>query len=90
MQEMSPEMEQEVNSANLAAMRSRRSVAHYASMTYVDPGEKILYDSIAKAAAGKPILDIGVGGGRTVPHLTAMSADYTAIDYSAEMVAAFA
>jgi SAM-dependent methyltransferase len=83
-------MEREVNSANLAAMRSRKSVAHYASMTYVDPGEKILYDSIAEAAAGQPILDIGVGGGRTVPLLTAMSANYTAIDYSAEMVAAFA
>jgi SAM-dependent methyltransferase len=90
MREKIPEMEREVGSANLAAMRLRGTVMHYASVTYVDPGEKILYDSIADAAAGKPILDIGVGGGRTVPHLTAISTNYTAIDYSSEMVTAFA
>ena len=86
----SPEVEREVGSANLAAMRLKGAVTHYASMTYVDPGEKILYESIAELAAGKPILDIGVGGGRTVPHLTAMSSNYTAVDYSPEMVKAFA
>ncbi len=83
------EMDRKVNSANLAAMRLQRSITHYASETFIDPVERLFYDSIAEEAAGKPILDIGVGGGRTVPHLTAISADYTAIDYSPEMVAAF-
>lgn len=78
-----------VSSTNLAAMRSHGTVTHYASATYVDPGEKILYDSIAEEAAGKPILDIGVGGGRTVGPLTAISSDYTAVDYAPEMVTAF-
>jgi len=81
--------EQDVGTANLAAMRLRDAVEHYRSMTYIDPGEKILYETIAAEAAGKPVLDIGVGGGRTVPFLTAISSDYTAVDYSPEMVAAF-
>jgi len=89
MHDRSPEMER-VGSANLAAMRSRKTVMHYVSETYVDPVEEMFFDSIAKQAAGKPILDIGVGGGRTVPHLTAISTNYMAIDYSPEMVAAFA
>ncbi len=82
-------IEREIGSNNLAAMRSRGAVTDYASATYIDPGEKILYNSIAEQAAGKPILDIGVGVGRTVPRLTAISGDYTAVDYSPEMVVAF-
>jgi SAM-dependent methyltransferase len=85
MQNKSIEMEQ----ANLAAMRLRKTVVHYAAETYTHPAEQMLYDSIAESAAGKPILDIGVGGGRTVPLLTAISTNYTAVDYSPEMVAAF-
>jgi SAM-dependent methyltransferase len=84
-----PEIEREVSSANLAAMRSQKTVMHYVSETYVDPVEEMFFDSIAEQAAGKPILDIGVGGGRTVPFLTAISTNYTAIDYSPEMVTAF-
>jgi SAM-dependent methyltransferase len=82
-------IEREIGSNNLATMRSRGAVTDYALAAYIDPGEKILYDSIAEQAAGKPVLDIGVGVGRTVPHLTAISGDYTAVDYSPEMVAAF-
>lgn len=42
---------------------------------------------MADEVRNQPILDIGVGGGRTVPLLTAISQDYTAIDYMPEMVA---
>jgi SAM-dependent methyltransferase len=89
MHKKSPEMERAVNSANLTTMRLPGTVTHYLSETYDDPAEKMLYDSIAESAAGKPILDIGVGGGRTVPLLTPISTNYTAIDYSPEMVTAF-
>ena len=37
---------------------------------------------------GQPLLDLGVGGGRTLPLLRELSDDYTGIDYSAELVAA--
>jgi SAM-dependent methyltransferase len=36
---------------------------------------------------GEPLLDLGVGAGRTVPLLRALSHRYTAIDYLPEMVA---
>ena len=33
------------------------------------------------------ILDLGVGGGRTTPHLSSIAARYVGADYAAEMVA---
>ena len=50
------------------------------------PAERAIFAKIADEARGKPILDIGAGGGRLVPTLRAMSEDYTAIDYTPEMV----
>lgn len=79
----------DVGTINQMAMRQPRTVREYLNAEYIDPGEQALYDAIAPKAAGKPILDIGVGGGRTVGALTAISQDYTAIDYSPEMVEAF-
>lgn len=78
-----------VDAANKTAMRRAGTVKHYLHADYIDAGEKALYDAIKPEAAGRAILDIGVGGGRTTGALTAISADYTALDYSPEMVAAF-
>jgi len=41
---------------------------------------------VAAEASGRPVLDIGVGGGRTTSALTAISRDYTAIDYTPAMI----
>ncbi|AOZ01958.1 SAM-dependent methyltransferase [Cupriavidus sp. USMAHM13] len=51
-----------------------------------DPGEAAALALVADAARGAPLLDVGVGGGRTVPMLRALSQDYVAIDYTPEMV----
>ena len=53
---------------------------------WIDPAERILLNRIADEVRSQPILDIGVGGGRTSWILRLLSADYTAVDYSAEMV----
>jgi SAM-dependent methyltransferase len=53
---------------------------------WTDPGEAAAVRWIADEVRHQPILDIGVGGGRTVPLLTTISQDYTAIDYMPEMV----
>jgi ubiquinone/menaquinone biosynthesis C-methylase UbiE len=55
---------------------------------WTDPGEQAALEHIAAEARGKPILDIGVGAGRTTPLLRAISPDYVGIDYTAEMVSA--
>ncbi len=51
-----------------------------------DRGEQLATESIAGEMAGKRILDLGVGAGRTVPFLRAISEDYVGVDFSAEMV----
>lgn len=54
----------------------------------LDGAEQAALASIADAVRGRPILDIGVGGGRTVEALRSLSRDYLAVDYSHEMVEA--
>src|ERR1035441_11083558 len=47
---------------------------------WIDPAERILLNRIADEVGSQPILDIGVGGGRTSWILRLLSADYTAVD----------
>ncbi|PLP97068.1 class I SAM-dependent methyltransferase [Cupriavidus pauculus] len=51
-----------------------------------DPGETAALARIADEVRGAPLLDVGVGGGRTVPMLRALSQDYVAIDYTPDLV----
>lgn len=51
-----------------------------------DPGEEAALTAITLQCAGVPILDIGVGAGRTIPMLRPLSADYRAIDFVPAMV----
>ncbi|MGD0524842.1 MAG: class I SAM-dependent methyltransferase [Polyangiaceae bacterium] len=55
---------------------------------WIDRGERAAMECIREACAGSPILDLGVGGGRTVPILRAISADYVGLDYTPELVRA--
>jgi SAM-dependent methyltransferase len=74
---------------NRKAWRSPATIDQYAhSEGWTDPGERAALERIALEASGEPILDIGVGGGRTVPLLRAISQNYVAIDYTEELVAA--
>jgi SAM-dependent methyltransferase len=51
-----------------------------------DPGEEKAIADVAPMVRGKPILDIGVGAGRTVPLMLELSTDYTAVDFAQPMV----
>jgi len=53
---------------------------------FVDAGERAAYWRIADSMRGRPILDLGVGPGRTIGLLRSLSADYVAIDYVSDMV----
>lgn len=55
---------------------------------WTDPGEQAAVDFVADQVRSRPVLDIGVGAGRTTALLQAISADYVGIDYTAEMVQA--
>lgn len=54
---------------------------------FVDKGELAAFRHIADEVRDQPILDIGVGAGRTIPILSGLSAQYVAIDYQPRMVA---
>jgi SAM-dependent methyltransferase len=56
---------------------------------WTDPGERAALEFVAAEARGQPILDIGVGAGRTAQLLLPVSENYVAIDYMEEMVRAF-
>jgi SAM-dependent methyltransferase len=81
-------MEDIIDRINLRTMRSAEAVAHYSRSTGLAPHERAALEAVAPLARGKAILDIGVGAGRTVPALLAISPDYLGLDYSREMVEA--
>ena len=76
-----------IDDVNIRAMRSSAAVKQYAWQDVLTPPERASLDKVAEHARGKPILDIGVGGGRTVSALREVSEDYCGIDYSPEMLA---
>jgi SAM-dependent methyltransferase len=53
---------------------------------YTDPGERVALDCVREEVRNKPILDLGVGTGRTIPMLMPLTADYRALDFSPAMV----
>jgi SAM-dependent methyltransferase len=71
---------------NLPVYNKSDVAAHYASLDYLSPCEKLLFDEFLKT--GDAILDLGVGGGRTTPHLSRLASRYVGVDYAANMVAA--
>jgi len=48
--------------------------------------EGVILDFLRKDARGEPVLEIGIGGGRTTPHLLGITNDYVGIDYSSRMI----
>jgi SAM-dependent methyltransferase len=53
-----------------------------------DPGEQAAVAGVAPAVAGQPILDIGVGAGRTTALLRPLAGEYVGIDATAPVVEA--
>jgi len=53
---------------------------------WCDAGERVTLGRIASEVRGKPILDIGIGAGRTTALLRLLSDDYVGVDYTPEMV----
>ena len=76
--------------------RANRTVwAHVGEVTrfasargWIDRSERVLLERITKEYVGGDVLDIGVGGGRTVPLLSPSAARYIGIDFVPELAAA--
>jgi ubiquinone/menaquinone biosynthesis C-methylase UbiE len=64
----------------------REAVRDYAVINTLSPPEAAALGACADEVRGGPILDLGVGAGRTVEPLNRISTDYIGIDYVEEMV----
>jgi SAM-dependent methyltransferase len=69
---------------SLQAVVKRAAVAQ----GWRDPGEEVALGIVAPLVRSKRVLDLGVGGGRTVGLLALLTEDYVGVDYSPDMVAA--
>lgn len=67
-------------------MEDANAVAQYARNDALSAAEAAALAHVADEARGRPILDIGVGGGRTVRGLREVSPDYVGLDYSRPMI----
>lgn len=77
------------DAVNRSTWRLPETVRAYERLEgWTDPGERAAVEYVAAEVRGRPILDIGVGAGRTTELLRAISPDYVGIDYTAEMVEA--
>lgn len=83
-----PSMSMIIDRINLSEMRKASSVHHYSQEDALSPAEQAALDSVADEVRGKRILDIGVGGGRTVKPLLRVSRNYLGVDNSPAMIEA--
>jgi SAM-dependent methyltransferase len=74
--------------SNRTAFAREDVVKFYLNADELMPAEQILLDRLAPRLQNGSLLDLGVGGGRTTPHLLALSSDYTGLDYVPEYVLA--
>jgi len=72
--------------AHLKLYSTPEVAAQYARMDSLSACEQHVFDNYLRP--GMDILDLGVGGGRTTPYLSAIASRYVGVDYSEEMVLA--
>src|SRR5215475_4020033 len=52
----------------------------------VTAAEELILDLLRHDARSESLLEVGIGGGRTTPHLLAIAKDYVGVDYSKRRV----
>ncbi len=79
----------DLDAINRRAWKERATIGAYVRLQgWTDPGEQVAVEHVAAQVRSRPILDIGVGAGRTTGILRPVSSDYIGIDYTQEMVQA--
>ncbi len=80
-------IETELDGINRRTWKTRNVLDQYRDLEgFIDPGERAATNWLREECRGRPILDIGVGCGRTVPLLRAVSEDYIGADYTQELL----
>jgi len=82
-----PKAASALDAVNRRVWGDPRVIADYARpLAYTDPGEGVVIARVAELARRGPVLDLGVGAGRTVPLLLPITDDYVGVDYTPGMV----
>ncbi|MHB1544410.1 MAG: class I SAM-dependent methyltransferase [Gammaproteobacteria bacterium] len=76
----------EMEHRNWRRYNHRSTVGFYASQKRLFAAEARILERIAHEIRDRPILDLGVGTGRTTPDLLAISRQYLGLDYSPRMI----
>ncbi len=72
---------------NLQAFSTFGAVNYFSSLTgWLEPGEHALIEAACVGMERPRVLDIGVGGGRTIPMMQAVAGDYVAIDMAPRLL----
>lgn len=72
---------------NHATWNSTRVAEHYRDRRFLFPPELAILGELWHEVAGRRVLDLGVGTGRTTPFLRVLTDEYVGIDWSETMVA---
>jgi SAM-dependent methyltransferase len=75
-----------LNQATWSSPRAQRELDFHYTSPFTDPGESMAVGSVESEIHGVPMLDLGVGTGRTIPLFESMTDDYQGIDYLVSMV----
>ena len=76
----------DISEINLRTYSKPIETRKYARLAGLLPAEAAILARYRRLVEGGPILDIGVGGGRTTEALLELSPDYVGVDYSPGMV----
>jgi SAM-dependent methyltransferase len=77
----------DISTSSKALYEDPAVAADYGSVTELQPPEVTILERIADEVRGRAVLDIGIGGGRTVGPLRAVAGRYVGFDFSDAMVA---
>ncbi|MDB5558763.1 MAG: hypothetical protein JWQ36_1697 [Enterovirga sp.] len=76
----------DISEINLKTYSKQVETWKYARLAGLLAAEAAILQRHRESIAGRPILDLGVGGGRTTEALTQISSDYIGADYAPAMV----
>jgi SAM-dependent methyltransferase len=77
----------QLDEVNRTWYSGERAVSACTADSFLEPALVFILLTYRDAILGQPVLDIGVGGGRTTLYLSQLTSDYVGIDYSPPMVA---
>jgi SAM-dependent methyltransferase len=83
---LKPDRAAAMNEANRAWYSTRHAVSGFAADDLLEPALALLFIRHRDDIAGRAVLDIGVGAGRTTRYLSTLTPHYVGIDYSPTMI----